>query len=105
MRTSVIGKNKNGYNDVARVKAVDKKISIDLAVTLSCTNCPELVMAVERIALLNDNICLDIYDLPHYEELKSKHSIMSVPCMIVNDEHVHFGKKNIAEVLDILEIV
>ncbi len=89
--------------DVARIKAIDKKISIDLAVTLSCTNCPELVMAVQRIALLNDNITLDIYDLPHYEELKSKHNIMSVPCMIVNDEHVHFGKKNIAEVLDILE--
>ncbi len=89
--------------DVLRAKAIDKKISIDLAVTLSCTNCPELVMAVERIALLNDNISLDIYDLPHYEELKSKHNIMSVPCMIINDEHVHFGKKNIAEVLNVLE--
>ncbi len=89
--------------DVQRIKAIDKKTSIDLAVTLSCTNCPELVMAVERIALLNDNISLDIYDLPHYEDLKAKHNIMSVPCMIINDEHVHFGKKNIAEVLNILE--
>ncbi len=91
--------------DVARIRAINKKITIDLAVTLSCTNCPELVMAVERIALLNDNITLDIYDLPHYEELKSKHNIMSVPCMIINDEHLHFGKKNIAEVLDILESI
>ncbi len=89
--------------DALRIKAIDKKVSIDLAVTLSCTNCPELVMAVERIALLNDNVTLDIYDLPHFEELKAKHNIMSVPCMIVNDEYVHFGKKNIAEVLDILE--
>ncbi len=89
--------------DVARIKAIDKKITLDLAVTLSCTNCPDLVMAVERIALLNDNITLDIYDLPHYEELKTKHSIMSVPCMIIDDTHVHFGKKNISEVLDILE--
>ncbi len=88
--------------DVERIKAIDKKISIDLAVTLSCTNCPELVMAAERIALLNENISIDIYDLPHYEELKSKHNIMSVPCMIINDEHVHFGKKNITEVLDII---
>ncbi len=89
--------------DIARIKVLDLKVHIDLAVTLSCTNCPDLVMAVERIALLNDNITLDIYDLPHYEELKAKHSIMSVPCMIIDDKHVHFGKKNIAEVLDILE--
>ncbi len=89
--------------EVERIKAINKTIQIDLAVTLSCTNCPELVMAVERIALLNNHITLDIYDLPHYEELKTKHNIMSVPCMIVNDEQVYFGKKNIAEVLDILE--
>ncbi len=89
--------------DVARIKAITQKISIDLAVTLSCTNCPELVMAVERIALLNNNISLEIYDLPHYEQLKSKHNIMSVPCMIINDEHVYFGKKTIPGVLDILE--
>ncbi len=89
-------------DDIDRIKAINKKISIDLAVTLSCTNCPELVMAVERIALLNDNVSLDIYNLPHYEELKSKHNIMSVPCMILNGEHVHFGKKNISEILDIL---
>ncbi len=89
--------------DVARIEAISKKINIDLAVTLSCTNCPDLVMAVERISLLNENITLDIYDLPHYEELKSKNNIMSVPCMIINGEHVHFGKKNISEVLDILE--
>ncbi len=92
-------------DDVSRIKAIDKKIVIDLAVTLSCTNCPELVMATQRIALLNDNISLDIYDLPHYENLKSKHNIMSVPCMVINDEHVHFGKKNISEILSILESI
>ncbi len=91
--------------DVARIKAINRKISIDLAVTLSCSNCPELVMAVERIALLNDNIALNIYDLPHFEQLKARHSIMSVPCMIIDDTQVHFGKKNISEVLDILESI
>ncbi len=89
--------------DVIRAKNINKKIEIDLAVTLSCTNCPELVMAVQRIALLNDNISLDIYDLSHFEQLKTKHNIMSVPCMIINEEHVYFGKKTINEVLSILE--
>ncbi len=89
--------------DLARIAAIKKPLRIQLAVTLSCTNCPELVMAAQRIATENENISLDIYDLPHYEELKKKHSIMSVPCMIVNGEHVHFGKKPLPEILDILE--
>ncbi len=31
------------------------------------------------------------------------HGIMSVPCTIINDEHVRFGKKNISQVLDMIE--
>ncbi len=88
---------------VSRIKALRKQLNIKLAVTLSCTNCPELVMAVQRIAMLSENIRLDIYDLSKFEELKNKFNIMSVPCMIVDDNEVHFGKKNIEEVLDILE--
>ncbi len=90
-------------DDLNKIKAINKTIHIDVAVTLSCTNCPDLVMAVERIALENDKITLDIYDLSQFEELKSKHNIMSVPCMILNDTHIHFGKKNISEVIEILE--
>ncbi len=89
--------------NLARINAIKKQINIKLAVTLSCTNCPDLVIAAEKIALLNDNISLDIYDLSQFEALKTKHSIMSVPCMIIDDEHVHFGKKPIEKILDILE--
>jgi thioredoxin reductase (NADPH) len=28
---------------------------------------------------------------------------MSVPCMVINDKNVYFGKKNISQVLDIIE--
>ncbi len=86
-----------------RIKAVNKQIKIKLAVTLSCSNCPDLVIAVEKIALQNDNITLDIYDLSQFEDIKTKYNIMSVPCMIINDEHIYFGKKSIEVVMDILE--
>ncbi len=86
-----------------RINSIQSKINIKLAVTLSCTNCPDLVIATEKIALLNDNITLDIYDLSQFEDLKSKHNIMSVPCMIINEEQIHFGKKSIDKILDLLE--
>ena len=92
-----------GEDHVARIKALDKEIKLDLAVTLSCTNCPDLVMAAQRIALMNPKVSLDIYDLSQFEDLKNKHNIMSVPCMIVNDKTLSFGKKNLDEILAILE--
>ncbi len=81
------------------IKSIDKKVHLDIAVTLSCNNCPDLVMAAERIALLNDNVSIDIYDIAHNEKLKEQYKIMSVPCMIVNDTEVLFGKKNIEEIV------
>lgn len=86
-----------------RIGAIDKKIDIKIMVSLSCTMCPELVMAAQRIALENKNITAEVYDLAHYKSLKDKYNIMSVPCFVINDDLVLFGKKSISEILDILE--
>ncbi len=88
--------------DLAAICAIDKKIVIKLAVTLSCSNCPDLVIAAQKIAANNPNISLDIFDLAHFADLKDSYNIMSVPCMIINDQDVHFGKKNIGQILTVL---
>lgn len=60
-------------------------------------------MAVQRIAAENDHVTGQMVDLMHYPELKEKYRIMSVPCMVVNDSQVYFGKKNLEEVAELLE--
>lgn len=85
------------------IQKIQKKVSMKIMVSLSCTMCPELVMAAQRIALLNENITAEMYDLAHFPDLKEKYQIMSVPCMIVNDEKVYFGKKGILELVSILK--
>ena len=37
-----------------------------------------------------------------YKEFKEKYKVMSVPCVILNEEKLVFGKKNVAEMADIL---
>ena len=91
-----------GKDAEARVAAINEKKHLNIAVSLSCTMCPDLVAAAERIAAGNKNITVDVYDLAHYPDMQQKYNIMSVPCMIVNDDDVHFGKKNVTELLDIL---
>lgn len=82
-----------------RIKDFNKKVDIKIAISLSCTMCPEVVTGAQRIALENKNVTARMLDLAHYEEIKKKYSIMSVPCMIINDEKVVFGRKSIEDIL------
>ena len=85
-----------------RIAAITNKIDIKILVTLSCTMCPDLVVAAQRIAAANPNITAHVYDIRHFEDLKNRYQVMSVPCMVINDDMVLFGKKNMAQILDLL---
>ena len=85
-----------------RIRNLDARHHIQTVVSLSCTMCPELVMAVQRIALESPGVTADVYDMAHFPELKDKYQIMSVPCMIIDGERVYFGKKGIEEVANLL---
>ena len=86
-----------------RIAAITKPTDIKILVTLSCTMCPDLVKAAQRIAAENPNVTAHVYDIRHFEDLKDRHSVMSVPCMVVNDKDVYFGKKNIQQVLELIK--
>ena len=85
-----------------QIAGIKEKVDLKILVTLSCTMCPELVVAAQRIAAENPNVTAHVYDLQHFETLKNRHHVMSVPCMIVNDEKVSFGKKNLSQILAFL---
>uniref|UniRef100_UPI00402635BF thioredoxin family protein n=1 Tax=Dialister sp. TaxID=1955814 RepID=UPI00402635BF len=76
-------------------------MQIDIAVSLSCNMCPDLVASAERIAADNDHVSVDVYDLAHYPDMQKKYSIMSVPCLIM-DGKTYFGKKSLEELLQII---
>ncbi len=88
-----------------RLRSIKKKTNIKVMVSLSCTMCPEVVMAAQRAASFSEYVTGEMIDLRHYPELKKKYKIMSVPCMVLNDSQVYFGKKSLAEIAAILESV
>ncbi|MCD8154980.1 MAG: FAD-dependent oxidoreductase [Clostridiales bacterium] len=83
-----------------RIMEISSPVKIKILVSLSCTLCPELVTAAQHIAALNPRASAEVYDLNHFSELKDKYQVMSVPCMILNDTKVSFGKKNIRQILE-----
>ena len=86
-----------------RIKNIQNQVDIKILVSLSCTMCPDLVIAAQHMAAVGAYITAEVYDIHHYESLKNKYKVMSVPCMIINDEHVYFGKKNIQQIVEIVE--
>lgn len=85
---------------LSKIAAIDHAIRMQILVSLSCTMCPELVTAAQRIASLSPHVSTEVYDLNHYAALKEKYNVMSVPCLVINDgDKVLFGKKNIPQLL------
>ena len=80
------------------------KTDIQVLVSLSCTMCPELVMAAQRVAAENENVTAEIYDVLHFPAIREKYNVMSVPCLVINGgQTVTFGKKNIRQLLELLK--
>ncbi len=90
---------------IRQIEALDKPLDIKVLVSLSCTMCPEVVMATQRVASLSEKVNASMLDLAHFPKLKDKYQVMSVPCMVVNDEHSFFGKKSLPEVVSLLESI
>ena len=81
-----------------------KPAHMNILVSLSCTMCPELVTAAQRIAAENPNVTAEVYDLNHFAALRDRYKVMSVPCLVIDDgETVSFGKKNISQLLELLD--
>ena len=86
-----------------QIAAITSKTDMKILVTLSCTMCPDLVVAAQRIAAENPNVTAHVYDIRHFESLKNQYKVMSVPCLVFGEEKITFGKKNIHQILEFLE--
>ena len=86
-----------------QIEAITEAVDIKILVTLSCTMCPDLVVATQRIAAENPNVTAQVYDVRHFENLKEQYNVMSVPCLVINEEKVLFGKRNIQQILEQLK--
>ena len=94
-----------GDDLIERAKSIASPLSIMILVSLTCTMCPETVLASQRLASLNPAVRAEAYDVSHFPELKDQYGTMSVPCIVINrggEQTVEFGKKSIPQMLDLI---
>ena len=68
---------------IADIKAISKKVDIKVLVSLSCTMCPEVVTAAQKIATVNEKVTAEVYDLNHFPQIKDKYNVMMLYCMLL----------------------
>ena len=91
---------------IERAKSIASPLDIMILVSLTCTMCPETVLASQRIASLNPAVRVEAYDVAHFPELRDHYGAMSVPCIVITradgTQRVEFGKKSIPQMLELI---
>ena len=91
---------------IERAKSIASPLDIMILVSLTCTMCPETVLASQRIASLNPAVRAEAYDVAHFPELRDHYGAMSVPCIVITradgTQRVEFGKKSIPQMLELI---
>lgn len=98
------GKGKNLPDDAVRQRIVSLRgpIRIKSYISLSCTNCPDVVQAINVVTLLHPDAQHEIIDGGINVEEVDKLKLQGVPAVFVNDVMIHSGRGGMTEVLEAL---
>ena len=99
------GKGKNLPDEAInrRIKALQGPVRLQTYVSLTCTNCPDVVQALNIIALLNPQITHEMVDGALYQEEVDALKIQGVPSVYANGKLLHVGRGSLGELLQKLE--
>jgi len=98
-----IGKNLPDEVITRRIKGLKGPVLIKSYVSLTCTNCPDVVQALNVMSFLNPSIQHEILDGGlHQQEIDSL-GIQAVPSVFVDGALFHVGRSTLGELLAKLE--
>jgi len=98
-----IGKNLPDKTIEEKIRALKGKIHVKSFISLSCTNCPDVVQALNVLSFINPNISHEIIDGAINEQEANEHNVQAVPTVFVNGTQLHVGRSSLGELLAKLE--
>ncbi|KGN68408.1 alkyl hydroperoxide reductase subunit F [Porphyromonas sp. COT-239 OH1446] len=100
------GKGKNLPDEVLvrRIQSLKKPFQLTTYASLSCTNCPEVVQALNLVALIaGEGAQHEMVDGAIYKEEVERLDISAVPTVYLGDQVLHIGQSNLGELVLKLE--
>lgn len=84
---------------IAQIAAVEGGFKFETYISLSCHNCPDVVQAMNMMAVINPNITHVMIDGALYQDEVKAREIMSVPTIYLNGELFGAGRMELEEIL------
>lgn len=97
------GKNLPDAATAARIRALHGPIHLVTYVSLSCTNCPDVVQALNLIAIYHPGVTHDIADGALWPEETEHLGIQAVPTVTTDGQALHIGRGALGDLLGKLE--
>lgn len=82
-----------------QIRQLSGELHFETYYSLSCQNCPDVVQALNAMAVLNPNIKHTSIDGALFQEEVAQREVMSVPAVFLNGEEFHYGRANAEELL------
>ncbi|MDR2497809.1 MAG: alkyl hydroperoxide reductase subunit F [Tannerellaceae bacterium] len=100
-----LGKNIPDEGICQRITGLKGKIELTTYVSLTCTNCPDVVQTLNLMAILNENIVHEMVDGSLFEEEVNALRIQAVPSVYADGKLIHAGRAGLGELLSKLETI
>lgn len=84
---------------IERIKKIDKKLDFTTYVSLSCHNCPDVVQALNIMAILNPGISHTMVEGGAFISEVEANRVMSVPSVRLNGSEFADGRMTIEQIL------
>ncbi|MBI4692906.1 MAG: alkyl hydroperoxide reductase subunit F [Gammaproteobacteria bacterium] len=84
---------------IERIRTIEGPLRFETFISLSCHNCPDVVQALNLLAILNPAIESTMIDGALFQAEVASRQVMAVPCVFVNGEIFGNGRMTIEEIV------
>lgn len=85
---------------IEQIAKLNKKLDVEIFISLSCQNCPDVVQAFNMMSAINPDICTTMIDGALFQDEVKSRDIMAVPSVFVNGELFGQGRMSLTEILN-----
>jgi alkyl hydroperoxide reductase subunit F len=90
---------KVGPEVVEQIRSLEGEFNFETYISLSCHNCPEVVQALNLMAVINPNIRHTMIDGALFQGEVDARQVMAVPTLFLNGEHFGQGRMELGEIV------
>lgn len=87
---------------IQRIKSLDESMDFETVVSLSCHNCPDVVQALNIMAIINPKISHTMIDGGMFKDLAESREVLAVPAIFKDGNFFEGGKQSMDNLLDLL---